>query len=497
MTHDVISISSTIPVAQEWPTPLPLTQMATENIPYPIGVLPSMIQNAVTDYQKYGQQPLALIACSALSTISLACQSMANVARDTLLVSPLSLYFLVVANSGERKSAVDNTFSHAIRDWEQSVHERMIPQVHTAKTLHQAWSAERDGLLSRIRRASIDGLDTQGLKQQFMELMAEEPSIPLIPMLCFEDTTQEALAHHLTHGWPSASLWSDEGGIILNGHGMQGNATKFVALLNRLWDGKSFVAHRKTSTSFVMKHRRFSLNIMIQPVLLEHLLTKQQGINRQSGFLARCMLAYPISHMGARFYQEPPKSLPAIHAFHQQIHRCLTSSLSLDRTGCKQLPTLKLSKSAKATWVTFFNETEAGLIQENAWPLIKDFASKAAENAVRLAGLLHLFQGKTGDIMAETTEQAIEVTRWHLFEAKRIVGAETRNVANEDATKLLRWITDKGFSLVNTRTLQQLSPLRDKTKLNTALQKLISCCYIRETEKEGKTVFEINPVTSL
>jgi hypothetical protein len=45
--------------------------------------------------------------------------------------------------------------------------------------------------------------------------MMHEPEIPLLPTLYFEDVTQEALAHSLAHGWPSASLWSDEAGIII------------------------------------------------------------------------------------------------------------------------------------------------------------------------------------------------------------------------------------------------------------------------------------------
>jgi len=86
-----------------------------EHKPYPINALPAIIRNAVLSYQEYGQQPLPLIACSALANVSLACQSAANVMRDNLLNSPISLYFLVIAASGERKSAADSAFGKAIR----------------------------------------------------------------------------------------------------------------------------------------------------------------------------------------------------------------------------------------------------------------------------------------------------------------------------------------------------------------------------------------------
>lgn len=85
-------------------------------------------------YQQYGQQPLPLIACSALANISLACQSLANVARDNYLVSPVSLYFLLASGSGTRKTAADSVFSKAARKWEAAVRNKREPEVLAALT---------------------------------------------------------------------------------------------------------------------------------------------------------------------------------------------------------------------------------------------------------------------------------------------------------------------------------------------------------------------------
>ena len=86
--------------------------------PYPIHALPNIIKDAIVSYADYGQQPISLLANSALSNISLACQGLANVARDDLLVSPISMYFITVASSGERKTAADKFFSQGIKAWE-------------------------------------------------------------------------------------------------------------------------------------------------------------------------------------------------------------------------------------------------------------------------------------------------------------------------------------------------------------------------------------------
>ncbi len=443
--------SQTSRTNDEWQAPTPIIPNTEHALPYPIEALPSTIRDAILSYQQYGQQPLPLVACSALANVSLACQTLANVARDHLLVSPVSLFFLVVAGSGERKSAADYAFSKATRQWQLDAREQLAPEVKMAQTLQQAWYVEKEGILSQIRKHSQQGKSTEALRQRLVDVVANEPSFPLLPVLFFEDATQEALASHIAHGWPSSSLWSDEGGIVMGGHGMQTNSTKFIALLNRLWDGKAFIAHRKTSKSFTVANRRLTVSLMMQPLILEQMLAKNGGISRQSGFLARSLIAYPKSAMGGRYYQEPPETLSALP--------------ELDKTGCHTIPTLMLSPQAKATWVSFFNKVESGLQHSNQWQTIKDFASKAAENVARLAALFHLFEGCEGDISVEQIEQASEVIYWHLHETKMILGHQPQTPAQEDSTRLLQWMVDKGLTETTPRYLQQFSPIRDKQRM--------------------------------
>lgn len=474
-----------------WLPPTPLSINETLSSPYPTESLPRLIKNAVVDYFRYGQQPLPLIACSALANVSLACQTLANVGRDRLLKSPTSLYFFVVASSGERKTASDNTFGEAIRQWELKIREKLEPKVEISRTLHRAWVAEKEGVLAQIRKSALAGEDTAYLKRYLLEISASEPIIPMLPILFFEDTTQEALVSHMANGWPSASIWSDEGGIVLGGHGMQNNTTKFVALLNRLWDGKPFTAHRKTTKSATISNRRLTVSIMLQPLILEQMLSKNDGINRQSGFMARCLIAYPTSAMGERYYQEPPESLSSLHQFHSRLTECLNESLSLDHNGCHKIPCLYFDNKAKSHWIKFFNEIEEGLSKQ--WSTIKDFASKAGENTARLAALFHLFEGKESQINIEDVERAIEIISWHLSETKRIFNASHNSDLHNDAIRLLNWIREKKIITTTPRYIQQYSPIRDKRLRNNALDLLNEHGYLQETNLNGKTSILINP----
>lgn len=476
-----------------WPDPKPLINDINNALPYPIEAFPSDLRDIISKYHQYGRQPIPLIAGSLLANISLACQSMANVARDKHLKSPVSLYFLMVANSGERKSAIDNLFSKPVRAWEKSFRQKREREVKTAMTLHHAWQMERDGLLSQIKRCSFSGEDADHLKFNLAFLIEQEPEIPLLPTLYFEDATQEALAIHLANGWPSASLWSDEAGIVLGSHSMQSNPIRFVALLNRLWDGKTFTAHRKTSQSFMIQNRRLTLNLMMQPLLLEQLGRQAVGIHRQSGFLARCLMAYPKSSMGSRFYQEPPNDFGYLENFENRLQDCLDVSKKLTHAGCINLPTLHMSDDAKKQWVHFFNETESGVSHHGQWSDIKDFASKAPENAARLAALFHLYSGSEGDIGSEHMEQAIAIIGWHLFETRRIFSIQSEREEILEAQRLLDWLIAHDKKHTTPREIQQFSPIRDKQARDEALELLANHNYIRVNKQNQKTMVELSP----
>ncbi|OGT35698.1 MAG: hypothetical protein A3F11_06335 [Gammaproteobacteria bacterium RIFCSPHIGHO2_12_FULL_37_14] len=478
----------------QWETPSVFKQDHQESSPYPLDALPSIIQNAVSSYQNYGQQPLPIIACSALANVSLACQTLSNVARDKYLVSPVSLYFIISGLSGERKSASDHTFGEAVRQWQLDTREKLAPEIKVAEIIHRTWSVEKEALLSQIRRDTMLHKNTNNLHELLIEHVSNEPHVPLLPVLFFEDTTQEALAEHIASGWPSASLWSDEGAIIMNGHGMQNNTTKFIALLNRLWESKPFIAHRKTTSNFTVANRRLTISLMMQPIILEQMLAKNGGISRQTGFLARSLIACPKSEMGNRFYKEPPAKLPSMQKYHNRLLDCLDNTLALDKHGCHNLPTLNFSKAAKIEWVAFFNQLESGLSDPKLWKSIRDFASKAAENAARLAALFHLFNGSSAsEISAENMDQSISVIRWHLNETKRVLGSQFLTPTQQSANKLLKWILDHEIRETSPRELVQYGPIRDKDKRDEAIETLIEDNCLKEFKAKKKVTLVLNP----
>jgi len=463
---------------------MPITQT-----PYPIDALPDIIKNAITAYAEYGQQPLSLLANSALSNISLACQGLANVARDNLLVSPISMYFITVASSGERKTAADKVFSQGISAWEEAAKASILPSYHYQRNVYLTWSIKRKAILTTIKRLATQEHDTSKQEAAYHAIMMQQPDIPLLPKLKYEDITAEALSENLTKTWPSASIFSDEGGIVLSSPSMQKDATKYVALFNKLWDAQPLSIHRKTTNDVFIRDRRFTLNLMLQPLLLQQMLDKQQNIHRHSGFLARTLLAYPESNMGTRFYKKPINHVTeAITTFHDRIRRCLDDTLPIDSTGFKGITTLSFSTEGKAVWVKYFNEIEKAIANPYQWQSISDLASKASENIARLAALFHVFTDANGtEISANHIENSYQIVSWHLNEAKRIFGESSLSQIECDAQLILKNIAAKNITQTTLRDINRITSIRDTKRRDNAIDWLEQSGFLTK-HVEGKSI---------
>lgn len=208
-------------------------------------------------------------------------------------------------------------------------------------------------------------------------------------------------------------------------------------------------------------------------------------------------MAYPQSSMGSRFYQEPPDDFSYLDGFENRLQDCLDASKKLNATGCINLPTLHMSIDAKKHWIHFFNQTESGVSHHGQWSNIKDFASKAPENAVRLAALFHLYSGNEGDINSEHMDQAIAIISWHLFETRRILNIQSEKDEILGAQRLLDWLITHDKYQTTPREIQQFSPIRDKKARDEALELLVNHNYISISKRNQKTVIELNPRTIL
>lgn len=492
--------SGNVPKNQDWHVPQPILEnYQSEN--YPKDCLPPILREAVDEVARFVQSPYPMLASSAISAVSMACQSLFDVKRAERLEGPSGLYFLTIAESGERKSTGESFFMEAIHKYEQSEAERAKPLLQEYMAQLNAWEAKCNGMKDRIRQDAKKDLDTSNLEKKLKGLMASPPKHPRIPRLIYTDATPEALAYSLYKQWPAGGLISAEGGQILGSHGMSPNSVmRNLGMLNQLWDGKPFHSDRKTSESFILIGARLSISIQIQESALREFFTNSGQISRGMGFWARFFLVWPQSTQGNRPFVEAPQDWPKLTAFNQALTQLLNTSPTFAESGHLMPTLLSLSGDAKSRWVAYHNAIEDLLKPGNQLADVRDIASKSSDNAARLAALFQvLVDPHAKTISVEWMEAATNIAAWHLNESQRFFGQlimdrDTQNMMQLDAW-LMHYCQQHRAGAVSKSTVLQYGPhgLRKKGVLEPLFNALQSRHRIRLEKQGNMQMVVINP----
>lgn len=495
-----VATVATVAVADGlWPEPSPIDSKI-EPAQYPLDALPESIRLAVEEVLKFVKAPVPLVASAALSALSMAVQSHADVERAVKLSGPSSTFMLTIAESGERKSTCDGYFSAAIRDYETNQSEVAKPLIRQYEAKFAAWDMKYSGVKDSIRAASKSGKPTNELETELLQLQLDKPEPPRVPRIIYGDATPAALKYNLAKGWPSGAVVSSEAGIVFGGHGMKkDSAMENLATLNQLWDGTDQHTERRATESYTVKGARFTMSLMVQEATLRAFFKQDGGLARGTGFLARFLIAWPESTQGHRRFTDSPEHWPYLEAFSRRISAILNQPVPIDDYGALHPPKLALTPDAKAAWVAFHDDIESMLVSGGELFDIRDVASKTADNAARLACQFHVFSGDDGAISLDAFESASKITAWHLNEARRFFGGLALPQELADAERLDSWMLEycrrEKTDNVPTRKIQQYGPsgLRTNQFIYSAMEVLEDHGRSRFVKDGKKKSIQINP----
>lgn len=488
-------------VQEPWPEPHPLAAVIAGH-DYPFDSLPPLLRDAVLEVRQFIQAPTALAACCALSALSLSAQGLADVRRASGLTGPTSLYMLALADSGERKSAVDSVLMQSIKQHEREQAEEARPAMVAFKSDHDAWEAKRRGILDSIKQLAKNGDDITPAKYDLEEHDTLEPKPPLVPKLLMQDITSAALVHSLGSRWPSSGIVSPEAGAMLGGHSMSADELmRTLSLQNSIWSGESIDISRRSSESFTVRGARMTIGIAIQPATLREFMQRSGPLARGTGWLSRMLIAIPGSTQGFRQFKEPPADWPRVAKFNRRLLELLRMPMPLVGDACElELPALEFDADAKALWVALHDEFERELRKGGELEDLRDSASKAGENVARIAALFHMLEyGPVGEIDADNVERAGALVAWHLSEAARMTSGMTITPQALAANDLDEWLIARckltAKNSVSTRDTLQLGPgrLRNRAALDAALLELIDARRVRVAEYGSRRLIHVNP----
>lgn len=483
-----------------WGEPQPLF-MAHEELPYPLDALPPMIRGAVEEVLGFVQAPEALIASSALGALSLAAQQHYDVKRAEGLSGPTGLFFLSIADSGERKSSCDGHFTKCIHAYEAEQASLGKAAVAKANDELEVWTAKCDGLKEAIRKGAQRGQDTDNEETLLRNLVETKPLRPRIPKLLYLEFTPEALLFRLAKEWPSGGVLSSEAGLVFGSHGMNSESVmRNLSSLNQLWDGSDISIARKTSESFVLRGARLTMALQIQESTLKAFMDRTGALARGTGFLARFLVAWPVSKIGHRPFREP-SCWQSLEAFQRRLRELLELPAAVDENGGLTPSMLTLSPEAKAIWIAFHDRIEEQMGISGDYATIKDVASKSADNVARLAALFYALDGVGGEyISAEYLKAACRIVEWHLNESRRFFNHMVIPCKLAQAKLLEDWLVHRmratGKDHIPTSEVLQYGPpsLRVKADFEATAQELAQMSRIRIFNEGKRRFIAVNPM---
>lgn len=418
-------------------SPRPLRRQLPDASPYPVDKLLELAPVAKALHATI-QAPLALCGQSVLAATSLAVQGYADIHLDGRVL-PLSEYFITVGESGERKTAVDREVLRPHRDYEKRLAEQYEQDRQNYENDLAAYRKARDEALKKAK--------TREEKKKALDQIGSAPLEPLWPVLSTEEPTYEGLIKLLLHGHPSLGLFADEAGRFIGGYGMSDeHQLKTAAGLSELWDGKRVSRVRGGDGATLLYGRRVALHLMAQPQVAQRVLNNTQLIDQ--GLMSRCLVTWPESTAGTRQYKETNlQEDPRLKTYSQKITGILTSPLLVAKEKRNELSprSLPLSVEAKALWMRFHNAVEKRLADNQPFSSIRGFANKAAEHALRLAGILTLYGDlRAVEITTEAMKAGIALAQHYLDEALRLFHASHTDPDLLLAEKLLAWAQQPG-----------------------------------------------------
>lgn len=482
-----------------WPEYTPLAS-PRESVPYPMESLPPVLRDAVAEVCDYMQAPLPLIATSALTAVSACVQAHCDVARDAVLKSPTSLFSLILAESGERKTAVDGLFMKPIHDYDRHHAEIGFADKQAHNTAFEAWEIQHKALTANLAKAAKEG-DTKTIEatQKAMEASAsKEPKKARIPSLLIDDATPEAVMQSLVQAWPIGYLATSEGGSFFGGHGMKDESImRNLAMFNSRWDGTPSKIQRSKAEPLEVSGVRLSACVMVQPHVLDSFMRTNGTVARGSGFLARFLVTWPESTQGSRQYK-PPGAMPALTRLQYVMRDLLDNAPPLNAMNQVDTFTLELSAQGFEAWREVYNIIESNLAGHGEFSDIRDSASKAGDNVARIAAVFHSLEGRMGKIQADSMNAAAEVVLYHLRETQRLFDGVAVPEPVQHAKMLEEWILSRASVCVSTSAneILQFHPsgkLRKKDNRNAAIELLEEHGRARVVLDGRTKMIELNP----
>lgn len=432
-------------VGKPWDEPLPFNQIETPELPTEL--LPGVFGEYAGALSEALQTPPTMAVLFTLAVLSLALQRKYKVSPfGDDYAEPVCIWVVILADSGERKSALIQRLLKPVLLHEAKQAERMRDAIVECETLRKISQRRAEKLQgdaakedSPVRRGEI--------VREITELAEQTPDELRPPRLFTGDITPERLQGMLVEHDGRMAVMSDEGGIfaVLAGLYSGGEAVVDVAL--QAYSGSPVRVDRGSRTA-VIDRPALTFGLGMQPGLLQDMAPTAKRKFRSSGTFARFFYGLPASRIGKRDMGRRVTIAPDLDGrYRGEVLRLLELEPRADVVeGEDDEHILLLSDAARELWVKFAQKIENAQAEGGPLESMRDWCAKLPGGALRVAGLLHVAGHGTAPeaISEETMQRAVDLCRLLIRHAQAVFDLIGADPATDDAKVCWRWIERRG-----------------------------------------------------
>lgn len=470
---------------EEWPEPVAFTGHSVPLLN--LQALPPVLRDFCRELAEEKQVPPELVLSNVLAVLATAAQARYLIKIRDGFTEPLNLYVIAPLDPANRKSAVVESCTAPLREWEAWIAEKMAPAVREAQSQRQ--TLEKFIEKKRSLAASKKTLaEVQEAQREILELEEQLPEVPVIPRLLADNCTPEALAVLMAQTGGCISIITAEGGLFDILSGLYSKGVANLDLFLKSYSGDGFRVDRRNSLPVILDSPHLTLGICPQPITIAE--RSAARIFRGRGLDGRFIYFMPESLLGKRKIEPAPMSPGTRARFHDKVRSLLPTTWGSDMPGPI---TLELSDDAYQLWKKFALEVEKGLAPGGEFEGMTDWAGKLAGTVARIAALFHLVSHDRPEALKITLETMQRATCLGGFLAKHAQAAYGL-MSSDDKTcgarRVLEWIQRKSLEAFTVRecwqAMKQQTAFPHVDAVHNALAELEDRDFIRELPAQEK-----------
>ena len=397
------SCTAVAPVPKDSFEPIiPLNPQRGDLPPFPVDCLPATVAHYARAVAAHSQTSVDMAAVIGLGVLSVCLQGKYLVEGTPGYVEPLSLYTVVIASPGERKSGVMRDMTRYLYDYEREYNKAHEDELRSNRQQRETLNRKIDSIREQLKRKEDRDteLELRDLEQQLEEL----PELSKARFFA-DDCSSEALTSLMAKNKGVFSVLSTEGGIFDIMTGRYSNKANLDVWLKGHC-GDPIRVDRMGRDSEYIPHPALSAIMTIQPSVLDEIM--ENDVMSGRGLIARFLYACPPSQIGQRVFCAPPIPYEIEQDYKELIYDLM--DIPIGEEPCL----MTLSPSATDRVSAYFREHERFLAGEGQ--TISDWAGKYIGAILRIAGLIHVIEpGQPGRVIqSDTIDRAIQIGRYFL-----------------------------------------------------------------------------------